>query len=806
LVTEDLEPRARGLVLSLGAVAAAAFLLALALARGLSFSSSFAVLAGLAMAFEGLSAALPRYGHGAMGFVVCFASLARPAALYPGGQLPGRAGILAEALALAFLSVGLRALLFDRHRPWSRAADAAVGVLRVLLVGLVYLLTLAAFGQGSLVASAWTVLALALAGAAHWGVDRVLSAAAVGALEGEEAREGWLEIYSRYGLLTGLGQVVGGYLLVAAAGAFQAAATPLPASLLLGGLVALVPALLVRGLLRYGTEAAARLEEEKKRRSQAESELEEEMARRREREVSLSRDLQKKKEDLQMLHEMDRDLGASQGLDEALEIVLSLVGRMRIPHQSCVIFLREGDNLVPRRYVTPYKDLLEISSLLALREGLVQKVLETRKPQLASETLPEESRIFKGEGSSLAVPLSVARDVFGVIYVGARAAGVLNQDHLETLATLATHAAPAIKLAMHVDHKARALEEEQGLRTAVEARNRQLAGLQNMIAQMGNTLQLEEIAGAVVEGVAEMLPEAQSVALLLTAPGEEELRPLAVRSPYETYMMNLVLRRDEGLLGKAIEERKAVVVYDTHHNSVPNLLENERSAIVAPMIKEGELLGCIYSGAAQENAFTEEQRGLIETVSYQAALAIKNARLYKEKEAQALTDGLTGLYTHRYFQQRLDEEVNGHIARKRPLSLVMVDTDHFKTFNDTLGHPEGDKLLKEIAALLKDNVRASDLVCRYGGDEFALILRDCSPDRAEEIAHRIREAFQIRFATRAVRVTASIGLACLPTHALTKKQLAKAADDALYESKRGGRNRVTVAPVYDPGSPAGQPV
>ncbi|CAN0366927.1 unnamed protein product, partial [Phaeothamnion confervicola] len=186
-------------------------------------------------------------------------------------------------------------------------------------------------------------------------------------------------------------------------------------------------------------------------------------------------------------------------------------------------------------------------------------------------------------------------------------------------------------------------------------------------------------------------------------------------------------------------------------------------------------------------------RSLVETVSYQAAIALKNAKLYEQTQLMALTDGLTGLYTHRYFQVRLSDELEWSDRSGKPICLVMVDTDKFKQYNDTLGHPAGDTLLKDIAALLKDKVRSSDVVCRYGGDEFALILKDSSKDVAMQTCERIRETFQLRFAAMAVQVTASIGIACYPSDAKEKKELAKQADAALYVSKREGRNRVTVA-------------
>jgi diguanylate cyclase (GGDEF)-like protein len=226
----------------------------------------------------------------------------------------------------------------------------------------------------------------------------------------------------------------------------------------------------------------------------------------------------------------------------------------------------------------------------------------------------------------------------------------------------------------------------------------------------------------------------------------------------------------------------------------------EQSVVIAPLFSssseaeaegqtEQELLGVLYVGAAEQNALTEDHGNLIETVSYQTAMALKNARLYEQTQQQALTDGLTGLYTHRLFQEKLGQELEKAEQTSQQLVLCMVDCDNFKTYNDTLGHPAGDALLKDIASLLKDKVRAQDIVSRYGGDEFALLLKT-SKENAVRMCERIREAFQLRFGGHQVQVTSSIGVACYPTDAVTKKDLAKAADDALYVAKRGGRNLV----------------
>ncbi len=187
---------------------------------------------------------------------------------------------------------------------------------------------------------------------------------------------------------------------------------------------------------------------------------------------------------------------------------------------------------------------------------------------------------------------------------------------------------------------------------------------------------------------------------------------------------------------------------------------------------------------------------MVTTVAYQTAAAINNAQLYEQTRQLDFTDGLTGLYLHRFFQVRFSEEISAAEKAGTSLCLVMVDTDNFKTYNDTLGHSAGDALLKEIVTLLKDEVRHSDIVCRYGGDEFALILKNVPKDEAAKTCD-IRETFQLRFAGKGVQVTASIGLACFPSGADNKADLPRKADEALYVSKRGSRNRVSLTPTLN---------
>lgn len=226
--------------------------------------------------------------------------------------------------------------------------------------------------------------------------------------------------------------------------------------------------------------------------------------------------------------------------------------------------------------------------------------------------------------------------------------------------------------------------------------------------------------------------------------------------------------------------------------------------IPMPALAARPTLG-LLAGVASERARFLMVRHEAEEAQAQAKLAHERQMemaldlydLYEEAQHQAITDGLTGLSTHAYFQQRLTDDFHEAADHQQELSLLLFDLDHFKSINDQHGHQAGDVVLKEAAALLKANMRTTDLAARYGGEEFAIILPQTSPDEAWEIAERLRTdlaALEIPInAERKLVVTASIGLAHRLPADSTPKELIKRVDTALYAAKNGGRNRVVRA-------------
>ncbi|MDQ7827252.1 MAG: GGDEF domain-containing protein [Candidatus Eremiobacteraeota bacterium] len=173
---------------------------------------------------------------------------------------------------------------------------------------------------------------------------------------------------------------------------------------------------------------------------------------------------------------------------------------------------------------------------------------------------------------------------------------------------------------------------------------------------------------------------------------------------------------------------------------------------------------------------------------------LNNSSLNPKARASAKTDEVTGLYNPRHFIERLAESCEKYETAQKPFSLLLINMDHFKEYNDTLGYAEGDKLLRESVMLINSYCRESDLVCRYGADEFAVILYNWNKNNAARHAGRLREAFYFRFRIYKVKITASIGMASFPEDALTKEDLLSAAEMALAKSKKSGGDEFNCAP------------
>ncbi|MCE9626045.1 MAG: sensor domain-containing diguanylate cyclase, partial [Deltaproteobacteria bacterium] len=220
------------------------------------------------------------------------------------------------------------------------------------------------------------------------------------------------------------------------------------------------------------------------------------------------------------------------------------------------------------------------------------------------------------------------------------------------------------------------------------------------------------------------------------------------------------------------------------------------SFLCLPIAAKGMGLGAINFSRKEVDGFSANDIRLLTTVTSQIAIALENARLYAKTKELTLIDDLTQVYNRRHFQKILEMEFKRAKRFRRPLTLLMVDVDHFKEFNDRFGHVEGDHVLTDLAAVLADNLREVDTVARYGGEEFSVVLPNTPLEDAHQVANKLKELVADLHVQKgrppSQQLTVSIGVAAFDDGTEFLEDLINHADIALYKAKSQGRNRVIV--------------
>lgn len=220
------------------------------------------------------------------------------------------------------------------------------------------------------------------------------------------------------------------------------------------------------------------------------------------------------------------------------------------------------------------------------------------------------------------------------------------------------------------------------------------------------------------------------------------------------------------------------------------------ASLCVPMTAHGDAMGVLHLVRPGAPRFLEARQRLAVAVAEQISLALANLRLHETLRSQSIRDPLTGLFNRRYMEESLEREMRRAARGRHPVGIIMLDLDHFKQFNDTFGHELGDALLEELGLLLQTHIRGEDIACRYGGEEFTLILPEVSLVDAGQRAEHLRQAVKnlhVRYRRQPLSpVTASLGVAVYPEHGHTPQAVLRAADAALYRAKRAGRDRVVL--------------
>ncbi|MGZ4441412.1 MAG: diguanylate cyclase, partial [Gaiellaceae bacterium] len=294
------------------------------------------------------------------------------------------------------------------------------------------------------------------------------------------------------------------------------------------------------------------------------------------------------------------------------------------------------------------------------------------------------------------------------------------------------------------------------------------------LADVYHDILAEQSLDALLERIADTLEELiphDSLTIYSADEPRRLLLPVLSRDQWAEKLLGHTLHFGEGITGWAAEHREAVLVNQAHLDPrvkvVPGTPADEPEALVSiPLIARAHLKGALNMYRQGDATFTDEEFELARRFGDAAALALDNAHVRARLEHQAQTDSLTGLYNHRYFHERLRSELRRASRVHDAVSVLMLDIDDFKRVNDVHGHGAGDEVLSALASELSQTVRGSDVVCRLGGEEFAVILPSCDEAAALGLAGRLTELLEEIDLDPAGKVTVSIGIAQGPKHAM----------------------------------------
>jgi diguanylate cyclase (GGDEF)-like protein len=368
------------------------------------------------------------------------------------------------------------------------------------------------------------------------------------------------------------------------------------------------------------------------------------------------------------------------------------------------------------------------------------------------------------------------------------------------------------ELKARIDRIEQELEEAraqiEGLGTSLEKSNNQVFTFYNISKTIASTNDFHEMIH-VIMGILRKSISFDRVSLYLTDESRQKL--------LLTYFSGLEITDKtsigigEGLPGRIVENGEhshihdLSLFYETLNDfiHVPGEEKRDGAYIGVALKSRNTTVGVIGIDCREKQGLSVDDMDFMALTSHQISIGIEKASLFVKTEQLSQLDGLTGLYNHRVFKEKLEQEVSKRSRTGKPLSLIMLDIDHFKKFNDNFGHQEGDAILKELAVVIRGQCRHAtmDACFRYGGEEFSVILPELELGIALKVADRMRRIvekhpFRIKEKHPGTDLTVSLGVAGLSgTDDVKPEELLKMADEALYASKRNGRNRVTASPT-----------
>lgn len=371
---------------------------------------------------------------------------------------------------------------------------------------------------------------------------------------------------------------------------------------------------------------------------------------------------------------------------------------------------------------------------------------------------------------AIVIPLLTERRILGVLALSVHAPNGLNPEIRARVRALAPHLSALL-----------ALIDQMHLMRVRLAETQTLYDLENLLFSVDSPSTLPQRALAVIKSV---LPVEHAQLLLCGGAHPEVVAYEGAMPPVHEVLSHL----------KVSEAHVQASLY-TAGDANTDLFAPATSVVIAPLRGGVRVGGLIALGRTEQPPFNTLDLELLQTLAFQLTNVLERAMLLSDLERLAVTDGLTGLYNYRHFQERYREEVNLCRRYQHPLTVMLIDLDGFKQVNDTYGHLEGDYLLVQLAEVLRHTLRNTELIARYGGDEFVVLMPSTNLQGGQAAANRLLQAvreteFLDTLGTPRFHITLSIGIAAYPNSTQNPVELLEKADEALETAKRSGRNRV----------------
>jgi diguanylate cyclase (GGDEF)-like protein/putative nucleotidyltransferase with HDIG domain len=491
-------------------------------------------------------------------------------------------------------------------------------------------------------------------------------------------------------------------------------------------------------------------------------------------------------EELHILNEIGRALSSTLDLDTLFETIFNELRRLMDVSSFYIAFYD------PHRDEVRFE--LEVVSNVRLAKRsrpagnhLTEYLIRTRQPVLIRDSFAEEARRIgvdplQQTGCFCGVPLVLYDRAIGAMAVHTSQERVFDEGHLELMRVLASQAGVAIE-------NARLFSEEQ-------KKARHLTLLNNVSRHGITTLNVDEMLARIAQEMEQGLTYDHIGIAMVDYTAREMVVEAEAGRRREALGRRIVM--GEGVVGQVARGGQMIVARELASSGLRPVLSDSASATALPIVYADQLLGVLYVETAEPAAFPDEEMLLLRTLADVVAGALHNALTFQKAQEQAITDGLTGVKTHRFFMEALSSEWKRSTRAGRSFSLVLMDLDRFKFVNDFYGHLVGDTVLQRIGQILEQNCRRSDVVARYGGDEFVILMPETNLDQSIQLANKLRAWIVSDSLLHEKNITASFGIASFPAHGSTPQELIQVADSSMYISKHQGGNAVSTAENLDP--------